>query len=98
MEFLQQYLGEGIAGLLMAVITWFFSRRKQEQDLQASELENVEKAVGIYREMIENLGSELKKAITELNDAKSRIEELETIIEDLTTELKKYKQLNGKSK
>jgi len=42
------------------------------------------------------LGKRLENAIKEFNDAKKIISELEEKVEDLTTELRKYKQLNGK--
>ena len=58
----------------------------------------MDKAVRIYREMIDDLGKQLKTAITELDEAKQTIKELEHKVEALTIELTKYKQLNGKGK
>lgn len=65
-------------------------------ELQTSELDNVDKAVKIYREMIEDLGAKYANAIDELKKANLRIKDLEASVEELLTELKKYKQLNGK--
>lgn len=98
LEFIQQYIGEAITALVGGFAGWFFTRRKQQMEVQASELDNVDKAVRIYREMIENLGTQLKTAIAELDEAKRIIKELEQKVEALTYELTKYKQLNGKSK
>jgi len=67
-------------------------------ELQTSELDNVDKAVKIYREMIEDLGTKYANAIDELKKANQRIKDLEASVEELLTELKKYKQLNGKAK
>ena len=67
-------------------------------ELQTSELDNVDKAVKIYREMIEDLGAKYANAIEELKRANQRIKDLEGSVEELLTELKKYKQLNGKAK
>ena len=67
-------------------------------ELQTSELDNVDKAVKIYREMIEDLGAKYANAIKELKRANQRIKDLEGSVEELLTELKKYKQLNGKTK
>jgi len=47
--------------------------------------------------MIEDLGSKLKTAISELDEAKALIKELEDKVKLLTEELKKYKQLNRKN-
>lgn len=98
LDFIVQHLGDAISALVGGVAGWLFSRRKQQQEVFTSELDNVDKAVRIYREMIEDLGVQLKQAITELNEAKRTIRDLEATIEALTTELTKYKQLNGKGK
>lgn len=90
-EFIQSYIGEAITALVGGFVGWFFTR-------QSSELDNVDKAVRIYREMIDDLGKQLKQAIQELDEAKQTIKELELKVEALTVELTKYKQLNGKSK
>ena len=65
-------------------------------ELQTNELDNVDKAVKIYREMIEDLGAKYANAIEELKKANARIKDLEASVEELLAELKKYKQLNGK--
>ena len=67
-------------------------------ELQTNELDNVDKAVKIYREMIEDLGAKYANAIEELKKANARIKDLEASVEELLAELKKYKQLNGKTK
>ncbi|MRJ11388.1 cell wall anchor protein [Ornithobacterium rhinotracheale] len=97
-EFLQPHLTEALTALVGGFFGWFFTRKKQLAELQANELDNVDKAIRIYREMIENLGAQLKTAITELDEAKKTIKELEEKVEALTRELTKYKQLNGKAK
>ncbi|MGP6603653.1 cell wall anchor protein [Ornithobacterium rhinotracheale] len=97
-ELLQPYISEIITAIVGAFVAWFFARKKQQMEVQANELDNVDKAVRIYREMIENLGTQLKTAIVELDAAKKTIKELEQKVEALTNELTKYKQLNGKAK
>lgn len=97
-EFLQPHLTEALTALVGGFFGWFFTRKKQQTELQANELDNVDKAIRIYREMIENLGAQLKTAIAELDEAKKTIKELEGKVEALTRELTKYKQLNGKAK
>uniref|UniRef100_UPI0039A5B968 cell wall anchor protein n=1 Tax=Ornithobacterium rhinotracheale TaxID=28251 RepID=UPI0039A5B968 len=111
-EIIQPYIGEAITALIGGVAGWFFTRKKQRAELQANELDNVDKAVKIYREVADDLAKQLKTAITELNEAKKEIDkskkeldearktikELERKVEALTHELTKYKQLNGKAK
>ncbi|MRJ11536.1 cell wall anchor protein [Ornithobacterium rhinotracheale] len=105
LEIIQPYIGEAITALIGGVAGWFFTRKKQHAELQANELDNVDKAVKIYREVADDLSKQLKTAITELNEAKKEldearqtIKELEEKVEALTHELTKYKQLNGKAK
>lgn len=98
MELFKEIFIPVITSFIGALVGWWFGRPKEKMDLQTSELDNVDKAVKIYREMIEDLGEQLRKAISELNEAKTTIRELENTIEGLTTELTKYKQLNGKAK
>lgn len=95
-EFLTTYAGEFITAIIAGFGGWFFQRKKQDAEVQSSEIENAEKVLKYYREMVEDLGGRLKEAITELQEAKAMIRDLEATIEGLTDELKKYKQLNGK--
>lgn len=69
--------------LLSAFVGWLFGRPKQRLELQSSELDNVDKAVRIYREMIDDLGAKYAKAIADLNEANQRIRELENSLEKL---------------
>ncbi|HFA9692592.1 cell wall anchor protein [Capnocytophaga sputigena] len=97
-EVLKEHFGSFIGMVLSGLAGWFFGRPKQQMELQTSELDNVDKAVKIYREMIEDLGTKYANAIEELKHANQRIKDLEASVEELLTELKKYKQLNGKAK
>ena len=98
LEVFKEHFGSFIGMVLSGLVGWFFGRPKQQMELQASELDNVDKAVKIYREMIEDLGTKYANAIDELKKANQRIKDLEASVEELLTELKKYKQLNGKAK
>ncbi|WP_172914048.1 cell wall anchor protein [Capnocytophaga canis] len=97
-EFIQEHLVALIASFISGLAGWFFGRPKEKIELQGGELDNVDKAVEIYRKMIEDLRGQLLIAIEELGEARKTIKELESTVESLTDELKKYKQLNGKSK
>ena len=99
-----------LVGVFTSLGTWFAARRKNLADVQTSELENVEKAVKFYREMIEDMAARLQKAaeetermnglykqaITDLNSLEIRFNNLADENRALIEELKKYKQLNGK--
>ena len=98
METLKEPLLAFISLFLSTLVGWLFGRRKQQAETQTTELDNVDKAVKIYREMIEDLGTKYANAIDELKKANQRIKDLEASVEELLTELKKYKQLNGKAK
>ncbi|GIJ93361.1 hypothetical protein CAPN002_05790 [Capnocytophaga stomatis] len=98
MELLREFLLPVLTSFAGAFVGWFFGKAKEKAELQTSELDNVDKAVKIYREMIEDLGEKYAKAISDLEAANLRIKELERSVDNLVDELKKYKQLNGKAK
>lgn len=92
------------SGVLTGILTWAAARRKTLAEAQTNELENVNKAVGYYREMLDDMANRYKEAIRELQDVKEQISNLEDRIKKLADEnralieeLKKYKQLNGKA-
>ena len=99
-----------VVGVLTSLGTWFAARRKNLADTQASELDNVEKAVKFYREQLEDVAVRWKaatdeasqmnalyrKAISDLNALEFRFNKLADENRALIEELKKYKQLNGK--
>jgi len=96
--FFKQYLGEMAAALIAGFGGWFFRRRKQAAEERAGEIENAEKVLRYYREMVDDLGARLKEAIDRLREAEAVIRAQEAKVEALTGELMKYKQLNGKIK
>lgn len=93
-----------LVGAITSVITWIAARRKNLAEVQSNELDNVDKAVKYYREMLDDMAIRYKNAIDELQAVKVEISKLEERIKQLADEnralieeLKKYKQLNGKS-
>ena len=94
-----------ITSILTAVFTWYAARRKNVAEAQSDELDNVEKAVSIYREMIDDMAKRHIEVLGEMKMLRQEIEELEKKVrglidenKELLEELKKYKQLNGKTK
>ncbi|AYO58182.1 cell wall anchor protein [Chryseobacterium sp. 6424] len=88
-------------GVLLATLAtgfggWFFGRKKAQAEAESSQIENAEKLLGYYKNLVDDLGTRLESAIKKFNEAEQTIRELEERIDLLTEELKKYKQLNGK--
>jgi hypothetical protein len=83
MDLLKEYFFSFIGLLLSGFVGWLFGRPKQRVELQSSELDNVDKAIHIYREMIDDLSAKYAKAIADLNEANRRIKELENAVETL---------------
>lgn len=110
LEFLKPYAGEILSVFVTGFGAWIFQRKKQKTEVNTNEIENAEKGLQYYRQMVDDLGSRLTQTISllhqtleELNKARLElvgtrliIKELETKVGLLTEELKKYKQLNGK--
>lgn len=99
-----------LVSVATALGTWYAARRKNLADTQASELDNVEKAVKFYREQLEDIAIRWSKAtadankihelyieaIKDLNALEIRFNKLADENRSLIEELRKYKQLNGK--
>ena len=83
MDLLKEHFFSFIGLLLSGFAGWLFGRPKHRLELQRSELDNVDKAIHIYRDMIEDLSAKYAKAIADLNEANERIKELERVIRGL---------------
>ncbi len=57
---LNDLIGNTIVAACTAWITWWFSRKKQQSEIKASELDNVEKAIAIWRELAQDLGKKVE--------------------------------------
>lgn len=104
-------LGILLAGLATGVGGWFFGRKKASAELESNQIENAKKLLEYYKELADDLGNRLDRAIEnlqkseqekqeaifQLKEAKNQMLLFEKTVEELTLELKKYKQLNGKS-
>lgn len=60
-------------------VTWLFGRRKQKAETKSSELENVEKALEIYRKILEDNSQQILSLKTEVNKLENK---LDTITEE----------------
>jgi len=75
-----------------ALSGWLFARRKQKAEARQSELDTVEKAVAIWREVAEGLKLELQVQREEIAVLRSKIEALHSDNTRLLGELKKFKK------
>lgn len=110
-QILIENLGVIIAGLASGVGGWFYGRKKANVDVDSVQIDNFDKGLIYYQKLVDDLGVRLERAISALHlseiekqevikkfsEATEQIHELEKKVENLTEELKKYKQLNGKS-
>jgi septal ring factor EnvC (AmiA/AmiB activator) len=69
-----------VPSLLTAITTWVFSRRKYSAETQTNELDNVEKAARIWRELSEDLEKRMKDEIRELRSENVTIQDQFTIV------------------
>ncbi len=69
-----------VPSLITALTTWFLSRRKYQAEAKSNELDNLEKAVKIWRELSEDLEKRLKTDIHQLRDENINIQERFTTV------------------
>lgn len=91
-------------GFGTGLTAWFFVRRKNTAEAHRSEIETAQKSAEYYQQLIDDLTKRHKEAIGDLETAYDKIRQLEQDMQNLMIqnrqlleELKKYKQLNGKS-
>ena len=84
-----------IAGALSSFVTYIIARRKTLAEAQGSEIDNVQKAIAVWRELAENLEAKVDKLIEEnslLKDEvmshKKEMARLETLVRDLSKNVK----------
>lgn len=94
---MQDFILPILTTLATALITWFFARRKNNADAKSAEIDNEVKSADFYRGLLDDATRRLNEAIDTINNQDLKIKSLMTEIELLTDELKKFKQLNGKS-
>lgn len=99
---MQDYLGSIILTIVTSLVTgfggWIFGRRKNKAEAQTVELENVNKAVAIWRETAENLNVQLGLYTNELIKFRQENENLQEELDKMKQELKSLKSENDKLK
>ena len=93
---LLDFVPELITAFTTSLVTWLFARKKNSAEVESLELDNVDKATGIWRELAEDLKTEIdslrvhqNKMIAENQTLIIKITNLTTQNEQLTKEVKK---------
>jgi peptidoglycan hydrolase CwlO-like protein len=73
-----------VSSVATAAIGWFFGRRKQQAETDNQVLVNLEKSVNLYKQIIDDLK-------TEIHQLNLKIDELESKVDELMTENRKLK-------
>lgn len=101
-EAILSVLPEALTGFLSAGVTWLFTRRKQSAEADGAELDNIEQAAGIWRNLAETLKADIKilkenqeRIINENLELKTEVLKLEVKVENLTEENQKLRQKIG---
>lgn len=68
-------------------ITFFFTRKKYNSEVKSTDLENISKTIGIYKEMVDDLSERISKLNQRLVEMETTIEELKKENEELKSNL-----------
>jgi peptidoglycan hydrolase CwlO-like protein len=69
-----------LTALISSSLTYFFTRRKNNAEAQSKELQNVEKALKVYREMVDDLAKRVEMQSEIISHQQSEIQQLRTEI------------------
>ena len=83
MDLLKEHFFSFIGLLLSGFAGWLFGRPKQRVELQSSELDNVDKAIHIYRENVDTYRLNTPRLSLTLKRLTSALKELENAVETL---------------
>lgn len=94
-QLMETLLAPIITTLVAAFSGWFFGRRKQTAEAAQSELEAIEKAVTIWREIAQDLKKELGEQSLQIQKLQDEIGTLRRDNARLLTELKAIKKVQN---
>lgn len=69
------FLTNVLPSIITGVATWLVTRKKNMAEVSASELDNVEKALVIYRSIINDLNGKIKQLEQELEEMERVVSE-----------------------
>jgi septal ring factor EnvC (AmiA/AmiB activator) len=105
LDFIKSIITPTAIGAGSTGVFWFFSRRKKEAETKASELDNVEDAIKIWRDMAQSLESirktqedKLEILTAEVHELRAQVDELEVQNGKLKRELARLKRTASEKK
>ena len=60
-ELFKDYIGQILLLIVTTFITWFFTKRKQNVDINTTEIDNGSKVVKLYKDSLDDLGERYQK-------------------------------------
>jgi peptidoglycan hydrolase CwlO-like protein len=89
MEFNIDALVTGIISIATSFVGYFIGKKKTDAEAQGQTIDNVEKALAIYKDIIDDMKARYDK---EIADLKSKLNEYEKHINLLEQKIKSFKQ------
>lgn len=80
------------SGLIGIIATAIFSRRKTKAEAQANELDNVEKAVRHYREMLDDVAERYERAVERQDQLIVELSETKSALKGALADIEKLEQ------
>ena len=65
-----------LPAVVTGVVTYIFTRKKQQQETKANELDNVQKALEVYRSIIDDLKKDLEETGKKVESLNNYIDEI----------------------
>jgi len=88
-----------VVSAITGTITFWATRRKNNADAETSELDNVSKAIKIWRELSEDMEKRFKEEVDELKKENCNLQQRVSIVMKENEELKiQMKQLESENK
>lgn len=78
-------IASGIAG-------WLVGRRKMRAEASGSEIENIERGLKIYRDIVEDLSRKIKEMESRLAELQNKLDDAETSLSEARQLINNYKQ------
>lgn len=65
-----------ISAVVSSTITYLFTKNKQKEEIRTNELDNVQKALEVYRSIISDLEKDLNKTKIQISELNGMINEI----------------------
>ena len=79
-----------MGGTIASFITWLVTRRKYKAEARHTELDNVEKAISIWKQLAEDLNVQLQKVQDKCEQLSNEISGLRTENKELKKQIEKF--------